>query len=136
MQVALKWYTPTRKNNYDSEKVQKSMRKKNFSVYWSWEKSPKISWMDRRSSTRQLETISNFHFASFFFFFLLGFTPCNAEQPLQGKAWSYRKKKHKKIKAYRSSVWKEPTVKRCLFLLHIQVLHIFNLKLQSPGTIF
>ena len=29
----------------------------------------------------------------------LGFTPCKAEEPL--KAWSYKKKKHKKIKAYR-----------------------------------
>ena len=33
------------------------------------------------------------------FFFLLGFTPCKAEEPY--KAWSYKKKKHKKINAYR-----------------------------------
>ena len=39
---------------------------------------------------------------STFFFFSLGFTPCKAKQPLQ--AWSYKKKKHKKIKAHRKSV--------------------------------
>ena len=30
------------------------------------------------------------------------------------EAWSSKKKKHKKIKAYRKSISKEPTVKRCL----------------------
>ena len=34
------------------------------------------------------------------------------------KAWSYKKKKHKKIKAYRKSVQKKPTVKRCLLISH------------------
>ena len=38
-----------------------------------------------------------------FFFFQLGLTPCKAEQPLY-KAGSYKKKKRKKIKAYRKSV--------------------------------
>ena len=33
------------------------------------------------------------------------------------EAWSYKKNKHKKIKAYRKSVQKEPTVKRCLLIL-------------------
>ena len=28
------------------------------------------------------------------------------------KAWSYKKKKHKKITAYRKSIQEEPTVKR------------------------
>ena len=28
--------------------------------------------------------------------------------------WSYREKKHIKVKEYRKSVYKEPTVKRCL----------------------
>ena len=30
------------------------------------------------------------------------------------EVWSYKKKKHKKIKAYKKSVYKEHTVKRCL----------------------
>ena len=33
------------------------------------------------------------------------------------EAWSYKKKKHKKIKAYRKSVYKEPIVKWCLLIL-------------------
>ena len=32
------------------------------------------------------------------------------------KAWSYKKKKHKKIKAYKKSVSEKPTVKRCLLI--------------------
>ena len=32
------------------------------------------------------------------------------------KAWSYKKKKHKKFKAYKKSVQKEPAVKRCLLI--------------------
>ena len=36
------------------------------------------------------------------------------------EAWSYKKKKHKKIKAYRKSVWKEPKVKRCLLILDLK----------------
>ena len=32
-------------------------------------------------------------------------------------AWSYKKEKPKKIKAYRKSVQKEPTIKRCLLIL-------------------
>ena len=34
--------------------------------------------------------------------------------------WSYKKKKHKKIKAYRKSVWKEPTAKKCLLILDLK----------------
>ena len=32
------------------------------------------------------------------------------------EAWSYKKKKHKKIKAYRQSVLEEPTVKTCALI--------------------
>ena len=34
----------------------------------------------------------------------------------------YKKKKHKKITPYRKSVMKEPTVKRCLLILHLKPL--------------
>ena len=33
------------------------------------------------------------------------------------KTWSYKKKKLKKIKAYMKSLWKEPTVNRCMLIL-------------------
>ena len=38
------------------------------------------------------------------------------------EAWSYKKKKHKKIKAYRKSAQKEPTVKRSLLILDLKPL--------------
>ena len=36
------------------------------------------------------------------------------------KAWSYKKKKRKRIKAYRKSLQKEPTVSRCLLILDLK----------------
>ena len=36
------------------------------------------------------------------------------------EAWTYKKKKHKKITAYKKSVRKEPTVKRCLLILDLE----------------
>ena len=36
------------------------------------------------------------------------------------KAWSYKKKKHKKIKAYRKSLQKEHAVNRCLLILDLK----------------
>ena len=52
------------------------------------------------------------------FFFKLGFTPCKAQQAL----WSMelQKKKDKKVKAYRRSVQKKPTIKRCLLILELK----------------
>ena len=35
------------------------------------------------------------------------------------EAWSYKKKKHKKIKACRKFVKKKPTAKRCLLILDV-----------------
>ena len=42
------------------------------------------------------------------------------------KAWSDKKKKPKKTKAYRKSVKKEPTVIRCLLVLDLK--EVFYLK--------
>ena len=33
------------------------------------------------------------------------------------EAWSYKKKKYKKIKAYLKSIYQEPTLKICLLIL-------------------
>ena len=38
------------------------------------------------------------------------------------EAWSCRKKKHKKVKAYRKSVQKEPTVEKSLLILDLKPL--------------
>ena len=37
------------------------------------------------------------------------------------KSWSYKKKKYKKIRAYRKSVQKKPIVKRCLLILDLKL---------------
>ena len=62
--------------------------------------------------------IQSYLFYIFLIFLSLGFTPCKAEQPLKGM--ELEKNKHKKIKAYRKSVYKEPTVKRCLLILDLK----------------
>ena len=41
---------------------------------------------------------------------------------MQDWAWSYKKKENKKIKAYRKSLYKEPTVNRCLLILALKPL--------------
>ena len=38
------------------------------------------------------------------------------------KGWSYKKKEHKKIKVNRKSLYKEPTVNRCLLILDLKPL--------------
>ena len=43
-------------------------------------------------------------------------------EPSGYEAWSYKKKKHKKIKVYRKSVQKEPRVKKCLLILGLKPL--------------
>ena len=61
------------------------------------------SWNGENTSLKKYIYPEGVYIWSMYFFFLkLGFTPCKAEQPL--KAWSYKKKKHKRIKADRKSV--------------------------------
>ena len=70
-------------------------------------------------------------------FFQLGFTPCKAEQPLQGMKLEEKEAQ----KDYRKSVQKEPTVKRCLLILDLNPLrsqvkekHSIGREFQSQGT--
>ena len=48
----------------------------------------------------------------------LGFTSHKAEEPLQGM--ELQEKVAKMIKAHRKSLQKEPTVNRCLLILHLK----------------
>ena len=61
--------------------------------------------------------------------FLVGFTPYKAEQPLE-------KKKYKKIKAYRKSLYKEPTVNRCLLILELKPFRLWVKGNHSLGREF
>ena len=58
---------------------------------------------------------------SFPFFFNLGITPWKAKQPLEVMEL-HKKKQHKIIKAYWKSLYKEPTVNRCLLILDLKPL--------------
>ena len=55
-------------------------------------------------------------------FLKLGFTPCKAEQPLQGM--ELQEKEAQNIKAYRKSFYKEPTVNRCLLILDLKAFSL------------
>ena len=50
-----------------------------------------------------------------FLIFSIGLTLCNTEQPLEAIKW--QEKEWKNIKAYRKSVQKKTTDKRCLLIL-------------------
>ena len=55
-----------------------------------------------------------------FFFFFLNWYSLHARLNSHYEAWSYKKRKHKKVKAYRKSIKKEPTVKRYLLILDLK----------------
>ena len=57
-----------------------------------------------------------------FFFFFKKRDSLDARLNSDYEAWSYKKKKLKKVKEYRKSVCKEPTVKRLLLLLDLKPL--------------
>ena len=61
----------------------------------------------------------NFNVVNIFFF---NWDSLHARLNSHYKAWSYKKKKHKKIKAYRKFLYKEPTVNRCLLILELSHL--------------
>ena len=54
--------------------------------------------------------------------FFIDWDSLHASLNSHNEAWSYKKKKHKKITAYRKSVQKEPTVKICLLILDLKPL--------------
>ena len=64
----------------------------------------------------------------------MGFTPCKAEQPLQGM--ELQKKKHEKIVAYRKSLEKEPTVNKCLLILDLKPSTLYVKGKYSIGREF
>ena len=69
-----------------------------------------------RNSFSSLSRIMNQNY----FFKKLVFTPCKLNSHY--KAWTYKKKEHKKIKAYRKSLYEKPTVSKCLLILHLKTL--------------
>ena len=52
------------------------------------------------------------------------------------KTWSYKKKKHKKIKSYKKSLSKEPTVNKCLLILDLKPFKSYVKGKHSIGKEF
>ena len=61
-------------------------------------------------------------FTIIFFSFFFNWDSPHASLNSHYEAWSYKKKKTKKITGYGKSVYKEPTVKRCLLILDFKPL--------------
>ena len=60
------------------------------------------------------------HIKNSIFFLFFNWDSLHARLNSHYKAWSYKKKGHKKIKAYRKSLYKEPTVNKCLLILDLK----------------
>ena len=61
-------------------------------------------------------------FVCFFLFIFLTWESLHARLNSHYRVWSYKKKEHKMIKAYRKSLYKEPTVNSCLLILDLKAL--------------
>ena len=75
---------------------------------------PESIWTQLKTLPLQLVLRTTNQTKVFFAFF---FNSLHARLSSHYKAWSYKKKNHKKIRAHRKSVQKEHTVKRCLLIL-------------------
>ena len=60
------------------------------------------------------------HFTFIYFNIFFNGDSLHARLNSRYKTWSYKKKKHKKIKAYKKSLLKENTVKRCQLILDLK----------------
>ena len=61
-------------------------------------------------------------FVCFFLFIFLTWESLHTRLNSHYRVWSYKKKEHKMIKAYRKSLYKEPTVNSCLLILDLKAL--------------
>ena len=66
--------------------------------------------------------LQNVSLWSLFFFFFFNWVSFHARLNSHYHAWSYKKKKHKKLKTYRKCLQKEPTVKRYLLIFYLKLL--------------
>ena len=85
-----------------------------------------------------MKFINNFHDTVLFF---LNWDSLHARLNSHYRAWNYKKKRHKKIKAYRKSLYKEPTVNMYLlildlkpFRLQVKGKHSIGKEFESPAV--
>ena len=81
-----------------------------------------------QSSDLHLKSVAGFYTIYFSFNWDSLPLPCKSEQPLRGMKIEE--------KAYRKSVRKEPTVKRCLLILDLKPLRLLVKRKQSIGRAF
>ena len=91
-----------------------------FSICGSLKKVSKICWCPDLQNDSVTEVFFNWD-------------SLHAKLDSHYEAWSYKKKKRKKIKAYRKSVLKEPTVKRYLLILDLKPLRSYVKGKHSIG---
>ena len=65
-------------------------------------------------------TATDHHHSAWHLFFNWDLLPVRLNRHYE--AWSYKKTNYRKLKVYRKSVQKEPTVKRCLLILDLKQL--------------
>ena len=64
------------------------------------------------------------YFYHYCYYFLFNWDSLHVRLNSHNKTWSYKKKRHKKIKAHRKSLQKEPTVNMCLLILDLKSIQI------------
>ena len=57
-----------------------------------------------------------------YIYIYINWTSLHARLNRHYEAWSYKKRSTERIPGYRKSVYKEPTVKRCLLILDLKPL--------------
>ena len=100
-----------------------------------------LSFQNQQSLGNGMIQSLGFLYFIFLTFFLFNWDSLHARLNSHYETWSYKKKKHKKITAYRKSVQKEPTVKRCLLILDLKPLrsqikgkHSIGRKFQTESS--
>ena len=74
---------------------------------------------ENQTPNSKRQDAETFH-CCFFLFFVFNFDSLRAWLNSHYKEWSYKKKKHDEIKAYRIFLQKEPTISRCLLILDLK----------------
>ena len=101
---------------------------------------PVFKNVGKRSTAKNYHRVSLLSVISkvFFFFLIFFFNWDSPHARLNShyEAWSYKKRSTKRITGYRKSVYKEPTVKRCLLILKLKPLRSYVKGKHSIGREF
>ena len=88
------------------------------------------------TTSRHLSFSSFIMTSNIYIFVIFNWDSFHARLNSHYKTWSYKKKKHKNIKAYLKSLWKEPTVNKCLLILDLNPFRLYVKRKHSIGREF